>query len=75
MVGGIGGKLTDKAVKAFVAKGERGKKLSDGGGLYLLITLAGGASWRIKYRILAEKRKHIPSAPTPMFPWQQLVLS
>lgn len=32
MAGGIGaGKLTDKAVKAFVAKAERGKKLADGG--------------------------------------------
>lgn len=26
---GGGAKLTDKAVKAFVAKGERGKKLAD----------------------------------------------
>ena len=41
MAGGIGGKLTDKAVKAFVAKAERGKKLADGGGLHLFITPAG----------------------------------
>ena len=51
MSGGIGGKLTDKAVKAFVAQSERGKKLADGGGLHLFITPAGGATWRIKYRI------------------------
>lgn len=51
MAGGIGGKLTDKAVKAFVAKAECGKKLADGGGLHLFITPAGGTTWRIKYRI------------------------
>lgn len=56
MVGGIGGKLTDKAVKAFVAKAERGKKLADGGGLHLFNTPAGGATWRIKYRIDGKER-------------------
>jgi integrase len=53
---GIGGKLTDKAVKAFVAKAERGKKLPDGGGLHLFITPAGGATWRIKYRIDGKEK-------------------
>lgn len=56
MSGGIGGKLTDKAVKAFVAKAERGKKLSDGGGLHLFITPAGGTTWRIKYRIDGKEK-------------------
>lgn len=57
MAGGIGaGRLTDKAIKAFVAKAESGKKLSDGGGLYLFITPAGGASWRIKYRIYGKEK-------------------
>lgn len=51
MSGGIGGRLTDKACKAFVSQEARGKKLPDGGGLYLFITPAGGANWRIKYRI------------------------
>lgn len=52
MAGGIGtGRLTDKAIKAFVAKAERGKKLADGAGLYLFITPAGGATWRVKYRV------------------------
>ena len=41
--GGIGGKLTDKAVKAFMGKAARGKKLADGGGLHLFITPPGGA--------------------------------
>jgi hypothetical protein len=56
MAGGIGAKLTDKAVKAFVAKGERGKKLADGGGLHLFITPAGGTAWRIKYRIDGKEK-------------------
>ena len=56
MSGGIGGKLTDKAVKAFVAKAERGKKLPDGGGLHLFVTPAGGATWRIKYRIDGKEK-------------------
>lgn len=56
MPGGIGGKLTDKAVKAFVAQSERSKKLADGGGLHLFITPAGGATWRIKYRIDGKEK-------------------
>ena len=56
MAGGIGGKLTDKAIKAFVAKAERGKKLADGGGLHLFITPAGGATWRVKYRIKGKEK-------------------
>ena len=38
MSGGIGERLSDKACKAFVAQNPRGKKLADGGGLYLFIT-------------------------------------
>ena len=56
MSGGIGGRLSDKACKAFIAQKAYGKKLSDGGGLYLLITPAGGASWRIKYRIDGKEK-------------------
>lgn len=56
MSGGIGGKLTDRAIKAFVAKAERGKKLPDGGGLHVFITPAGGATWRIKYRIDGKEK-------------------
>jgi integrase len=57
MAGGIGAKaLTDKGVKAFVAEGERGKKLADGGGLHLFITPAGGATWRVKYRIDGKEK-------------------
>lgn len=45
MAGGIAsGKLSDKGVKAFVSKGERGKKLADGGGLHLFVTPAGGTT-------------------------------
>lgn len=57
MAGGIGGgKLTDKAVRAFVTKAESGKKLADGGGLYLFITPAGGSTWRIKYRLEGKEK-------------------
>jgi integrase len=66
MVGGIAaGKLSDKAVKAFVAKAERGKKLADGGGLHLFITPAGGSTWRIKYR-LDGKEKIYSIGPYPL---------
>lgn len=50
--------LTDKALKAFVAQKAHGKKLSDGGGLYILITPAGSASWRIKYRIEGKEKTY-----------------
>lgn len=56
MSGGIGGRLSDKACKAFVAQKARGKKLPDGGGLHLFITPAGGATWRIKYRIDGKEK-------------------
>ncbi|MBA5605390.1 integrase arm-type DNA-binding domain-containing protein [Duganella sp. FT3S] len=68
MAGGIGGgKLTDKAVKAFAAKAERGKKLADGGGLHLFVTPAGGITWRIKYR-LDGKEKLYSVGPYPLVP-------
>lgn len=58
MSGGISKRLSDKACKAFVARKAYGKKLSDGGGLYLLITPAGGALWRIKYRIEGKEKTY-----------------
>ena len=74
MAGGIGGKLSDKAVKAFVARAEIGKKLADGGGLHLFITLAGGTTWRVKYRIQGKERVYslgpylpiVNDAPSPI---------
>lgn len=56
MAGGIHNKLSDKAVKAFIAKGEAGSKLADGGGLYLFIPSSGNPSWRIKYRIDGKEK-------------------
>lgn len=58
MSGGILKRLSDKACKAFVAQKAYGNKLSDGGGLYLLITPAGGALWRIKYRIEGKEKTY-----------------
>jgi integrase len=62
MSGGIGGigrgtvnKLNDRMIRSFVTASRAGhattKKLSDGGGLYLTLTPAGTAVWRLKYRI------------------------
>jgi integrase len=66
MRGGIAtGKLTDKAIKAFVVKAEIGRKLADGGGLYLFITQAGNPTWRIKYR-LDGKEKVYSIGPYPL---------
>jgi integrase len=64
MNGGIGGKLTDKAVRAFVATAARGKKLADGGGLHLFITPSRGATWRVKYRV-ENKEKLYSIGPYP----------
>jgi integrase len=48
-------KLSDRAIRAFIANARAGtaaqKKLSDGGGLYLVLTEAGSPVWRVKYRI------------------------
>ncbi len=50
--------LTERAIKAFVGKAERGKKLADGGGLYMIVTAAGGTIWRVKYRIDGSERTY-----------------
>ena len=56
MSGGISGRLTDKAIRAFIGKEARGSRISDGGGLYLFITSPKNASWRIKYRINGKEK-------------------
>jgi integrase len=47
-------RLSDRSIRAFVGNVRAGnsptKKLSDGGGLYLAVTPAGSAVWRLKYR-------------------------
>jgi hypothetical protein len=48
--------LTDTAIRAAKPK-ERDYKLADGGGLYLLVTKAGGKLWRLKYRAHGVERK------------------
>jgi integrase len=59
MAGGIG-KLTDKAIKACVAKAVPNTKLSDGGGLHLFITPAGNPTWRVKYRFGGKEKTYSP---------------
>jgi integrase len=53
-------RLSDRAVRAFVAKRRAGQavptKLSDGGGLYLMMTPAGTAVWRLKYRLGGKEK-------------------
>lgn len=53
-------RLTDKAVRAFVARAKAGTaqkgKLFDGEGLYLLVTAAGTPVWRLKYRHGGKER-------------------
>lgn len=53
-------KLSDRRIKSFVSQARAGtaekKKLSDGGGLYLALTPAGSAVWRLKYRIGGKER-------------------
>ena len=63
--GGIRGKLTDKAIKAFLTKSQPGKKLADGSGLHVFITPKGGATWRIKYR-MEGKEKLYSVGPYPL---------
>jgi len=58
MVGGTSGKLTDKGIRSFIARKVIGSKLADGQGLYLLITRAKTASWRIKYRIEGKEKSY-----------------
>ncbi len=48
--------LTDVAVRNAKA-GEKDYKLADSGGLYVLVTTAGGKLWRLKYRIDGKERK------------------
>jgi hypothetical protein len=42
--------LTDVAIRN-AKPGEKAVKLADGGGMFLLVTPAGGKLWRLKYRI------------------------
>lgn len=48
--------LTDTAVRAAKPR-DREYKLADSGGLYLLVTPAGGRLWRLKYRMDGIERK------------------
>lgn len=47
--------LTDQAIKKAKA-GPRPIKMSDGHGLYLLVTEAASKLWRWKYRILGKEK-------------------
>ena len=55
--------LTDVQVRNAKAA-EKPRKLSDSGGLYLLVSKAGGKSWRLDYRF-AEKRRTVAFGQYP----------
>jgi integrase len=48
--------LTDTAIKR-AAAGDRDYKMADAGGLFLLVTKAGGKLWRWKYRFEGKEKK------------------
>lgn len=48
-------KLTVKQIDSSKPK-EKDYKLSDGGGLYLLVKTNGGKYWRLKYRIDGKEK-------------------
>jgi integrase len=54
--------LTDKAIKAFITKAVPNSKLTDGGGMYLFITLAGKPVWRIKYHLEGKEKTYSAGA-------------
>ena len=47
--------LTDSQIRS-VKRGERPRKLSDGGGLYLLVAPNGGRYWRFNYRFAGKQK-------------------
>lgn len=58
--GGNMGKLTDKAIKAAMKEAAttgKGRKHSDGGGLYLETTATGAGYWRWKFRHLGKENR------------------
>ncbi|MCP4303644.1 MAG: integrase arm-type DNA-binding domain-containing protein [bacterium] len=48
--------LTDIAIRNAKPR-DKGYKLADGGGLYLLVTPSGGRLWRVKYRVHGREKK------------------
>jgi len=62
-------KLTDINIKK-VKPGDKVRKLSDGGGLFLQIELTGGKLWRYKYRF-AGKQKLLALGKYPDVPLQE----
>jgi integrase len=48
--------LTDTAIRR-ATPGERDYKMADSGGLFLLVTTAGGKLWRYKYRFQGQEKK------------------
>jgi hypothetical protein len=58
------GKLTDIQIRNF-KPGPKPQKHSDGGGLVLVVSPAGGKLWRIRYRY-ADKEQLLSLGPWPV---------
>jgi hypothetical protein len=56
--------LTDTAIRNAKPRGKE-YKLADGGGLYLLVTRAGGRLWRLKYRADGVERNWLSANIPP----------
>src|SRR5687767_11996239 len=55
-------KLNDKKIRSFIKQDVVGKKLADGGGMYLQLTSARSAIWRVKYRFAGVERSYTVGA-------------
>jgi len=56
--------LTDREIKSFKPQSKDYKKF-DGGGLFLLVTKAGGKHWKMKYKNLHDKEDTYPIGAYP----------
>jgi hypothetical protein len=51
-------KQSDRKIASWVKSAAAGSKLFDGGGLFVTVTPAGTAGWRVKYRFGGRERLH-----------------
>jgi hypothetical protein len=55
--------------KRYATKRQKDYKLTDGGGLYLLVRANGSKLWRIKYRFAGKERMRGCVTPKPKWRW------
>ncbi len=64
-------KLTDKAIKNAEPKKKKDYRLSDGGGLYLVVRTNGGKLWRWSYEFNG-KEKLLPPSQCAAVPYSMM---